>query len=128
VTDLAGSLIVWLRTQPAMAGVTIVGRVPRTYPDKLVVIKRGGGIWDWPVVDTPTIEVEVWALTETAAYELAGDVRALIHSLQGGAINNVAVYRVDEFSGPAWLPDPNTDKPRFVTTYSIRHREHLPVP
>jgi hypothetical protein len=125
MTDLAGSLIVWLR--PQLTGVTIVGRVPRIYPDRLVVIKRGGGVFDWPVTDTPMVEVEVWDLTETAAYQLAASVRARIHSLQGGALNGVAIYRVDEFGGPAWLPDPNTDKPRWVFTLSIRHRENLAV-
>lgn len=127
MADLAGSLIVWLR--PLIAPTAIAGRVPRDLPDEFVLLRRIGGPWDWPVTDVPTIGVECWGPTETAAYDLCHDVRARIHGLQGGTVNSIAIYRVEEFAGPALLPDPNHEnKPRFVATYSIRHRENLAVP
>jgi hypothetical protein len=126
MSDLTGSLIVWLR--PLVTPVAVGGSVPRELPDKFVLVRRLGGPWDWPVTDVATIGVECWAMTEVAAYELAQKVRARVHSLQGGTVNGIAVYRVDEFAGPAWLPDPNHEnRARFVVTYSIRHREQLPV-
>jgi hypothetical protein len=127
MSDLTGSLIVWLRTQ-ITDGTEFAGRVPRDLPAKFVLVRRIGGPWEWPVTDVPTVGVECWAATESAAYLLAQQVRARIHSLQGGSVNGIPVYRVDEFAGPAWLPDPNHENhPRFVTTYSVRHRDHLPV-
>jgi hypothetical protein len=126
MSDLTGSLVVWLRTQ--VTPVAVAGSVPRTLPDKFVLVRRLGGPWDWPVTDVATIGTECWAMTETAASELAQEVRAHVHSLQGGTLNGIAVYRVDEFAGPAWLPDSNHEnRPRFVTTFSVRHREHLTV-
>jgi hypothetical protein len=126
VSDFTGSLIVWLR--PLIAPVAVGGAVPRDLPDKFVLVRRLGGPFDWPVTDVATVGVDCWAMTESAAYTLAHQVRARVHSLQGGMVNGIAVYRVDEFAGPAWLPDPNHEnRARFVTTYSVRHREHLAV-
>ena len=126
MSDLTGSLIVWLRTQ-LDSDVVVVGRVPRTYPDKLVVLRAAGGVHEWPVVDASIVEAEVWGVTETAAYGLAHEVRARIHGLRGSTVNSIPVYRVDDYSKAAWLPDPATDNPRFVLTLEVRHREELSV-
>jgi hypothetical protein len=127
MSDLVGSLIVWLRTRPTLAGVTVAGRPPRDMPDKLVVVSRIGGPFDHPVMDVPTVRVQAWAATEALAHDLCQSARSLIWSLRGTRLNNVTVYNVEEFAGPAWLPDPDTDRPRFEATFSIRHREHLTV-
>jgi hypothetical protein len=124
--DLPGALIVWLR--PRLTGVDIAGRVPRILPVKFLLVRRIGGVWDWPAVDQPTIETQAWAATDTLAYKVAQDTQALIHSLQGSTLGGAAVYLVEEFAGPQNFPDPERENhPRFVATYSIRHRENLAI-
>lgn len=126
MTDLAASLIIWLRTQ--VTGATVAASVPRELPDKLLLVRRLGGTFDHPVIDQPTIGIEAWGRTQAQAHDLCQDARARIWSLRGGILNNVAIYRVEEFAGPAWLPDPDHDgRPRYVATFSIGHREHLAV-
>lgn len=127
--DIAGSLIVWLR--PLLTGVTVVATIPRVaateFPDKLLLVEAIGGTFDWPVVDQPTLNVEAWAKTQDQAHDLAQTARARIWSLRGGVLNGTAIYRVEEFARPAWRPDVETGRPRYVTTFSIRHREELAV-
>jgi hypothetical protein len=128
MSDLTGSLIIWLR--PQLAPVPVHAAVPRDLPASFVTLRRIGGPFDPPVIDRPTIELAAWGATQAQAEDLAYEARALVWSLdRGGIINGIAVYRVEEFTGPAWLPDPNHDnRPRYVQTFSIRHREHLAVP
>jgi hypothetical protein len=122
--DFAGSLIVWLRTVVPEA--TIAGRVPTPFPAKFVRVARVGGPREYPHVDRPTVTVESWAETETAAHDLGQKVRRLIWSLRGGTLNGMAIYEVEEFGGPAWLPDPDHEgRPRFSFTLSVAHREDM---
>jgi hypothetical protein len=126
MTDLAASLIVWLR--PRVTDATVGGRVPRDRPTRFVLVRRIGGPWRRPMIDTPSIGVEAWAATQAQAHDLAQQVRSLVWSLQGGILNGVAIYRVEEFAGPAWLPDPTSGgDPRYVLTMSVWHREQLGV-
>jgi hypothetical protein len=126
MADLAGSLIIWLRGQ--LTPTQVHAKVPRVLPDTFVVLRRIGGPFDHPVIDQPTIALDAYGPTQAAAEALNYEARTLIWSLRGGTVNGIAVYRVEEFAGPAWLPDTDHDgHPRYVTTFSIRHREHLPV-
>lgn len=126
MADLTGSLIVWLRA--ALTPEVVVSQVPRIRPGSFVVVRRIGGPFDPPVMDLPTVSVEAYGATQSEAYDLLQRARARIWSLRGQTINGIAVYRVEEFAGPAWLPDPETEgTARYVATFSIRHREHLAV-
>lgn len=126
MADLVGSVIIWMR--PLVTPVPVVARVPRERPESFLVVHRLGGPRVPPVIDNPTVGLEAWGKTQDQAWALIQQGRALIWSLQGGTVNGIAVYRVEEFAGPAWLPDPDTDTPRYTVTLSIRHREHLAVP
>lgn len=126
--DFTGALIVWLR--PFLAPAPVLAAVPRERPLSFVVVRRIGGPYEPPAVDHPTITVDAWAGTQAAAWELCQQARGRIFTLMrpGSIIAGISVYRIEEFAGPAWLPDPDTDgTPRYTTTLSIRHREHLNV-
>jgi hypothetical protein len=127
--DLAAALIVWLRPQLAVDEKIGAKKPAGQYPTgKYVSVRRGGGIFQWPVVDIPTVQIEAWGPTEASAHDLAQKVRALIWSLHGKMLGSVAqVYRIEEFAGPAWLPDDQASEPRWVWTVSIQHREHMEV-
>jgi hypothetical protein len=123
--DVVAILIVWLRPQLA-APANIGAKLPEPR-GTFVLIRRVGGTWIWPHVDDVTLTVEVWAPTHALAHDLIQDVRARIHSLQGGIAAGVPFYRIEEFAAPAWLPDPESEEPRYTMTLSVRHREHLEV-
>lgn len=124
MADLVGSVIVWLR--PQLAPAAVVHKRDRGQTDPCLVVRRVGGPFEWPVVDNATVTLEAYGLTVAQAWDLITDARALVWSLRGQVVNGIAVYRLDEFAGPAFLPDPDTEgTPRYTLTVSIRHREHL---
>jgi hypothetical protein len=84
-----------------------------------VLLRRLGGPRRDIVTDQPQLGVECWADTEHRAQTLAQLVRALLFALRGGTLGGHPVYRVQEFAGPAALPDPDTSKPRYVFTHLV---------
>ena len=73
------------------------------------------------VIDQAMLTIECWADIATDAGELARTVRAHVGAMPGRA---PGVYRVQEFSGPASLPDPTTGQARFTWTVSVDVRGH----
>lgn len=122
--DVAALTITFLRAELVAHGddAEVHQRVPDPRPARFVTIVRGGGPRDSLVVDRPTIFVEAWAQTDADAHDLAQLARALIHTMTGAAHDGIAVYRIDEFSGPATLPDPDSGQPRATFTLSLRVR------
>ena len=130
--DFAGALIVWLRPQLALDE-KIMSEKPEGDPgQKVVVVAEIGGVFQWPVVDVPTVQIDAWGPTKASSKALAQKVRALIFSLHPrpgvqNLMGTVPIYRIEEFASPGYFPDPETGEPRFRWTVSIQHREHLEV-
>jgi hypothetical protein len=125
--DFVAALIVWLRPQLAVDE-KIGGQKPDTVPvGKFVAVHTSGGTRQWPSVDVPSVMFEAWGPTTASAHDLAQRIRALVWSRYGKRLGatGVQIYRIDEFSSPALLPDPESKEPRFVWTASIQHRENL---
>lgn len=93
----------------------VVSRVPTTRPAAFVRVMRVGGVRRNLVTDEATLTVEAWAASEQAAHDLAQLARAHIYAMPGDG----DVYRVTEFSGPALLPDPLSDQPRYSLTVAV---------
>jgi hypothetical protein len=89
--------------------------VPTTRPTTFVRVMRVGGVRRNLVTDEATITVEAWAATEQAAHDLSQLCRAHLYAMPGGG----SVYRVTEIGGPAFLPDPDSDLPRFSFTAAV---------
>lgn len=87
-----------------------------------VLLRRLGGVRRDIVTDEVQLGVECWADTEHRAYTTAQLVRALLFALRGRTLGGHPVYRVQEFAGPAALPDPDTSKPRYVFTHLVAVR------
>jgi hypothetical protein len=100
----------------------IHGRVPNPRPDTFVVVQRVGGPKRNIVTDEATLIAESWAETPADAHDLAQNVRELINDLPGQIIDGVPVYRVEEASGPGWLPDPESQQARYTQTFSVALR------
>lgn len=101
------------------SGVVVATQIPRSsrgelaFPDRMVRVTRTGGP-AWSVAhDGPTILVECWAATSTAAWELTGACRDLLLALDNTLVGPVWLSHRAEGGGPVNYPDPRTDHPRY---------------
>lgn len=101
---------------------TVGTRVPNPRPDALVVVRRIGGARRNLVVDSATLSIEAWGVTEEDAHDLAQLARAVLKAAENTNQNSIVIYQVEEFAGPALLPDPDTEQPRYVLTVEIGTR------
>lgn len=100
----------------------VVTRVPSPRPTRFVLVRRVGGTRQTIVTDAASLSIESWGASEEEAMDLAQLVRGLVHAMQGTVQADVTVYRVQEFAGPALLPDPESDQPRVVQTMQVQLR------
>lgn len=101
---------------------TVHDAVPNPRPPRFVTVVRVGGPRRNLFVDSASIAVECWAATPKQAHDLCQLTRGLIHAAVGTSVAGVQVYRVDEFSGPVRLPDPESQQPRYTMTVSVSVR------
>lgn len=90
--------------------------------ETFLLARRVGGPSRDVVVDDATITLEAWGPTRDVAHDLLQEARALLHALAGTTVDGVPIYRVDEFAGPAWLPDPDSSHPRWTLTAVVSAR------
>lgn len=97
---------------------------PKELASKLpfFVVSRIGGPKSTVVTEDATISIESWAAGYKAAHDNAQLARQAIHQLRGQTIGGIHIIRIQEFSGPARLPAPESNKPRYVFTVSVRAR------
>lgn len=123
--DVEDLLVTYLGSELAARGdsATVHVAVPDPRPDRFVLVPRVGGARRNLVVDSPTIGFECWAATPGQAYSLCRLTRALVHALPGKTIDTVAFYAVDEFAGPANLPDGGlSGQARYIFTAAVSCR------
>lgn len=102
-------------------GVPVRSQVPNPRPDAFVTIRRIGGTRQTLVTDGATLAVECWAQLPQDAMDLAQLTRAHLHALPR-TLEGIPVYRVEEFAGPADLPDPVSNQARAVLTVLVHVR------
>lgn len=98
------------------------GRIPNPRLATFVTVTRTGGPKRNLVTDGAQITVESWAATDVAAMALAQLTRGYLNALPGQSVSGVPVYRVDEISGPADLPDPLSDQSRCSQSFTVALR------
>jgi hypothetical protein len=103
-------------------GAPVEPRVPNPRPDRFVHIIRTGGPMKNLVQDWPQLTVECWGLEDEEAADLASLASALLQQAQGAVYDGVAIGKVDELGGPALLPDPLSNKPRYTFTMQMAMR------
>lgn len=96
--------------------------VPKPRPERFVLVRRLGGPRMNEVADNAMLGIEAWGENLGDAQDLIQWCRALIHSMSGQIVAGVTVYRVTEIGGPAQLPDPLSDQPRYVFTVQVAMR------
>src|SRR5690606_29143967 len=101
--------------------------VPKPRPTAFVkVIRTGGAVDPLPITEGAMFTIEAWSSSAPAAYNLAADARLALHQMAGTVVDGVAVYRVEEVSGPQDLPDPESTQARYTFTV-VLHVRGVPV-
>lgn len=85
-------------------------------------VTRGPGSDDG-VTDSPLLDVESFATTESRAWELAEDARQVVHELRGRAVDGVLVDTVSTASGPVLVDWGNPGIHRYVASYRFAFRK-----
>lgn len=113
----------YLRT--ALSGPPVGSRVPDPMPRVFVRVERIGGLRGL-VTDRPRIDVEAWADTEAGAADLCEDARMYLLAMSGKR-GEATVSKVSEVSGPMWLPDASTGRPKyaFAVEFTMRGTQHV---
>lgn len=75
------------------------------------------------ILESTSVQVDARAASKARAYEVAAEARSRILALPGLAWDDGIVLRVDEVSGPFWLPD-DDGVPRYVMRCTIHYRRH----
>lgn len=104
------------------SGVPVRSRIPNPRPSRFVRVYRTGGPLANIVTDSAQITVEAWAASDVDAHDLAQAARAIVNSLEATVTGGVTVYGVNEFSGPGYLPDPESEQPRYTWSASVNVR------
>lgn len=111
----------------ALTDIHVGSVIPDPRPDEFVVIRRVGGLREFPVVDNPTLTVEAYSQTEQDAHDLLQLARAALFAAEGETHAGHQVYLVTDVGGPAALPDPETDQPRYTSTVALKTRGGPPA-
>lgn len=99
-----------------LAGIQVAGKVPNPRPDQFVRIERLGGPRETRVTEAGNFAIEAWAQTDNAAADLLNAARAELFDVEGN------LFGVDEYGGPARLPDPDSAMSRYTASFTIRIR------
>ena len=109
-----------LAAQPGYATTKAYSKIPATRPTKFVRVLRTGGVREF-VIDRAQITIEAWADKAIDASNLMQLTRGLMHAIDKVTVGAVTYqfYDPQEFSGPANLPDPESDQERYTETFSV---------
>lgn len=115
VTFVNAAALVIIRLKIALPSLVFVHSIPTTRPPTFTRIFRTGGPKTNLVVDGAQLTAESWAPSDDLAETNAQLVRAQLNALPW-RFETPAIYKVEELSGPAELPDPVSASRRFTWT------------
>ena len=99
------------RSEPYAADVYVSNTVPDPRRDTMVQVRRDGGPRLDQVREAARLTVNVWAMKEQDATDLARLVAALMWAAPDGD----PVLRVDQATGPTPVADPSRQPLRFMS-------------
>lgn len=122
--DITDRVVAEIQSRLAERGDTVPVRtlVPNPRPARFVTVRRIGGARLNLVADNPTITIEAWGTDEADAHDLCQLARTFVYAMRGTVHDGVGIYRIGEFGGPANLPDPLSDQPRYSCTMTVACR------
>lgn len=92
--------------------------IPNPRPDRLVKVTRTGGVRASVGHELAQVTIECWDVNGPAAADLARLVRGHISALHVVDDDIVAAF-AREIGGPVFLPDPQTNLPRYRMTVQL---------
>lgn len=105
-------VIAALKASPGVSPVPVGTRVPNPRPASFVRVQRIGGIQINMVQERPTILVECWGATDTAAWLLCVAAHEALEGREPLEVNGVELGS-RELTSPVNYPDPSTTSPRY---------------
>ena len=114
----------WLREQLSARVYSTIPSNP-VYP--LMTVKRIGGLpADRARLDRANLQIDVWGNNKSEARDLADSARRQLHRMEGrifstgaGDVVNAVVTGVRDNLGMTWLPDPSSDRDRYIFGVSV---------
>lgn len=121
--DVEAAFVDYLEDELAYRGrpTTVAATIPNPRPPgEFITVTLVGGARRDLVTASPSLMFECWApLLASKACSLANLTSALVYSARGEMLSGLTVYQVTPFAGPAFVPDPVTDQPRYRFTVSV---------
>lgn len=121
VTAVVGALNAQLPSL-GYTGVPVRTKVPNPRPARFVLVRLTGGPRVNLVTRAVQLTIEAWSTSDTDAEDLAETASAIVSGLRGTVTGGVTIYGVDDFAGPGFLPDPDSEQSRFTFTKSVSVR------
>jgi hypothetical protein len=122
--DIEALLVDWLT--PRFTSSRLCTELPATLPESTIQVVRFGGGRPMVPFDLPSVDVDCYGQTRSAARGVAEQVaHALVFDLPGFVWAGVRVISVECVSGPSWAPYDNTNVRRLSAAYQIR--THNPI-
>ncbi len=119
--DVVRSVVAYLN---AALTPPVSSKTPSDRPTTFVTVRRTGGVMATRVSDGAQLTIECWAGSDISAFSLATEVRTLLQLMADGTNRDgVVVYRVVEFSGPAYQPDTASQQDRVRWTVQVHARD-----
>lgn len=100
-------------------GVPCSLNVPNPRPSAWLRVLRTGGPRVDVVTEDAQLTIESWADSAATAEDNANRARQRLQQIRNTNVGGIPVYRVAEFSGPAYLPDPDSYQPRWTFTVAL---------
>lgn len=104
---------------PSYTDATIVTTVPKPRPSRFVRLWRNGGAAANRILDRPMVTIEGWSTDSVDAHEITAACRMAL--LEHSSLLPL-VRGVDEITGPYWIPDPESETPRYRFTMQLTVR------
>lgn len=100
----------------------VYSSIPRDPVWPLITVKRIGGLpRDRARLDGPSLQIEVWGNSKAEARDLADAARVKLHAMEpkvcttgAGYPVNATITGVADTLGLTWLPDPVTNRDRYL--------------
>lgn len=99
-----------------LGGVPVVTLVPASRPAKFVLVQQLGGTRRNVVTDSVLIAVQAWALSQYEAERLNRESLGVLEA----AGKAEGIRKFVPYSVPGWMPDPDTNTPRFQFSGELR--------
>lgn len=112
---------------PAMSdlgeAVPVVTTLPKELATRFVQVVLDGGSRRDHVTDSAVITVRAWGSNKVDSRGLAGLAYAAL--IAWPTESDSPIRRTVSIGGPAWLPDPVTNRPRYQATVSLDLRPEI---